>query len=250
MKTMIPQKAKMRSVFTVLGLIGAAAAIAFLFIGVGHSLSLLATGRVGEVGRTITRGQWELVAGSIVVFLAFLALIPMRVKRDWRPHGIYAAFIVSLFAEMFGFPLTAYFLSTALGLTFFEERFLRYMYTLGMPLGSLVTFLGVLLVILGWKEVYRAADRMATRGIYRVIRHPQYLGIILITAGWLVHWPTLPGLLMWPILTLLYYRLAVREDRYLAEKFGQEFRDYAEKKPMFLPLRRKEESRLAKRETQ
>lgn len=224
-------------------------AITFLSIGIGHSLSLLATGKVGEAARAITRSRWELVAGSVAVFLAFLALAPICVKRDWRSHGLYVAFIVSLFAEMFGFPLTAYFLSTVLGLTFFEERFLRYMYTIGMPLGSLITFLGVLLVILGWKEVYRAKDRLATGGIYRVIRHPQYLGIILITAGWLVHWPTLPVLLMWPVLALLYVRLAVREDRYLAEKFGQEFRAYAEKTPMFLPSRRKGESRLARRET-
>ncbi|HEX9616826.1 MAG TPA: isoprenylcysteine carboxylmethyltransferase family protein [Anaerolineales bacterium] len=238
-----------QTALSVLGLIGTAVAIAFLFIGVGHSLSLLATGKVSEAARTITRGQWELVAGSILVFLAFLALIPVRVKRDWKSHGLYTAFIVSLFAEMFGFPLTAYFLSTALGLTFFEQQFLRYMYALGMPLGSLVTFLGVLLVILGWKEVYPAADRLATGGICRVIRHPQYLGIMLITAGWLVHWPTLPGLLMWPVLALLYVRLAVQEEKYLAEKFGQEFRAYAEKTPMFLPWRREGESPFAGRET-
>lgn len=248
METMSLQKSRMRSVFTILGLIGAAVAITFLFIGVGHSLSLLATGRVGEAARAITRGQWELVAGSIAVFLAFLALIPIRMKRDWRSHGLYVAFIVSLFAEMFGFPLTAYFLSTALGLTLFEERFMGYMYALGMPLGSLITFLGVLLVILGWKEVYRARDRLATGGIYRVMRHPQYLGILLVTAGWLVHWPTLPGLLMWPVLVLLYVRLAIREDRYLAEKFGKEFQVYAEKTPMFFPSRRKGESPFAGRE--
>ena len=243
------QKLKMRFVFAVLGLVGATAAIAFLFMGVSHSLSLLSTGRVGEAARTIARGRWELVTGSIALFLAFLALIPMRVKRDWRSHGLYVAFIVSLFAEMFGFPLTAYFLSTALGLTFFEPWFMRYMYTLGMPLGSLITFLGVLLVILGWKEVYRARDRLATGGIYRVIRHPQYTGILLVTAGWLVHWPTLPGLLMWPVLVLLYVRQAVQEEKYLAEKFGQDFRDYAAKTPMFLPLKRKGESPFAGRET-
>lgn len=238
MDTLEPQRRRTRSVFTALGLLGAALAITFLFLGVGHSLSLLATGRVGEAARTITRGHWELVAGSTAVFLAFLALIPVRVKRDWRSHSLYAAFIVSLFAEMFGFPLTAYFLSTALGLTLFERRFMGYMYSVGMPLGSLITFLGVLLVILGWKEVYRARDSMATGGIYAYIRHPQYLGIMLITAGWLVHWPTLPGLLIWPLLTWLYLRLAAREELFLAEKFGQEFRAYAAKTPMLLPFRR------------
>ena len=240
----------MRNVFTLLGLIGAALAIVFLFSGAAHSLALLSMVRPSDLesmihGATIHRGQWDWVIVSIAVFLLFLALIPVRLKRDWRTHGVYVAFIVSLFAEMFGFPLTAYFLSTALGLTLFEERFIFYMDTIGMPLGSLITFLGVLLVILGWKEVYRAPDHLATGGIYRYLRHPQYLGIILVTAGWLVHWPTLPGLLIWPVLGLLYYRLAVQEEKYVAEKFGQEFWAYAEKTSMFLPLRVHRKSHLS-----
>lgn len=178
-----------------------------------------------------------MVAVSIVLFVVFLALIPVRLRRDWRPHGIYAAFIVSLFAEMFGFPLSAYFLSTILGLTFFERQFMLYMYKIGMPLGSLITFVGVLLIILGWREAYRARDQLATQGIYRHLRHPQYLGILLVTAGWLVHWPTIPSLIMWPIIVLLYYRLSLREDKFLADRFGEEYRQYAEKTPMLLPLR-------------
>ncbi|MDR5694379.1 MAG: methyltransferase [Armatimonadota bacterium] len=226
-----------RDVLTILALIGTAAALAGLFIGIGHSLIVWATGRVRESDLAITRGRWDLVAVSIAAFMAFLALIPVRIKRDWRAHGIYVAFIISLFAEMFGFPLTVYFLSTAFGLTVFEKKFMLYMLRIGMPIGSLITFLGVLLVLLGWREVYRAKDRLATQGIYRYLRHPQYLGILLVTAGWLVHWPTIPGLVMWPILALLYYRLALQEDRYLAGKFGEEFWTYAKKTPMFLPLR-------------
>ena len=227
----------MRIVISVLGLIGAAAASVFLLTGASHSLAMLALGRVSGLDGTIRQGRWEWVAVTVAVFLVFLALIPVKLKRDWRSHGVYAAFIISLFAEMFGFPLTAYFLSSALGLTLFEERFVLYMFTIGMPLGSLITLLGVLLVILGWRKVYRAADHLATGGIYRVLRHPQYLGIILVTVGWLVHWPTLPGLLIWPVLVLLYYRLAVREEKYLAERYGQEFWVYAEMTPMFLPIR-------------
>lgn len=225
------------NLLSILALIGVALAVAFLFIGVGHSLIVLTSGRVSESALTIQRGRWEWVAASIAVFLAFLALIPVRLKRDWRSHGIYAAFVISLFAEMFGFPLTAYFLSILLGLTFFERQFMLYMYKIGMPLGSLITFMGVLLVVLGWREVYRAKDRLATRGLYSYLRHPQYLGLLLVTAGWLVHWPTIPGLVMWPLLVLLYYRLSVREEKYLAETFGNEYWAYAEKTPGLLPFR-------------
>lgn len=232
-----PRGARTRRLLTIVALTGTALAIAFLFVGVGHSMIVLSSGRIGQNQLAIDRGRWDLVAVSIVLFVVFLALIPVRLRRDWRPHGIYAAFIVSLFAEMFGFPLSAYFLSTILGLTFFERQFMLYMYKIGMPLGSLITFVGVLLIILGWREAYRARDQLATQGIYRHLRHPQYLGILLVTAGWLVHWPTIPSLIMWPIIVLLYYRLSLREDKFLADRFGEEYRQYAEKTPMLLPLR-------------
>lgn len=222
---------------TVIAFIGVALAVTFLCIGVGHSLIMLTTDKLSAYRLTFNQGHWELVAASIAVFLAFLALIPVRLKRAWRAHGIYVAFVISLFAEMFGFPLSVYFLSSILGLTFFEKEFILYMYRIGMPLGSLITLLGILLIGLGWREVYRAKDQLATRGIYSYLRHPQYLGLLLVTAGWLVHWPTLPGLVMWPVLVLLYYRLARQEDRYLAEKFGPEYWVYAEKTPMLFPLR-------------
>ncbi len=221
----------------VLGLGGAALAAAVLVVGAGHALVLLATGRLGDDLLTISRGRWDLVVGSVAVFVAFLALIPVRVRRDWRSHGIYAAFVVSLFAEMFGFPLTAYVLSAGVGLTLFERQFMRYMYTVGMPVGSVITCAGVLLVVLGWREIYRARGALATGGVYRYVRHPQYLGILLVTAGWLVHWPTLPGLAMWPVLVILYYRLARREDAYLDREFGDAYRAYARRTPMLLPVR-------------
>src|SRR3989304_5506936 len=203
-------------------LLGSAAAVAALFVGVAHSVMILATEKIANEDLTILRGNWVLVAASIAVFLAFFALIPVRLKKDWRSHGIYAAFIISLFAEMFGFPLSVYFISGIVGMPFIEKDFMLYMLRIGMPVGSLVTFIGVLLILLGWREIYRTRNQLVTRGVYGYLRHPQYLGIILVAGGWLVHWPTIPGAVLWPLLVALYYRLSRREDKYLAETFGRQ----------------------------
>jgi protein-S-isoprenylcysteine O-methyltransferase Ste14 len=224
-----------RDLMVTSALVGSALAIAALFIGVAHSVMILTTGKLASGELTILRGNWALVAASIGAFLAFLALIPLRLKKDWRSHGIYAAFIISLFAEMFGFPLSVYFLSGIVGMPLLEKDFMQCMLEIGMPLGSLVTFLGVLLIILGWREIYRARGQLATRGVYRYLRHPQYLGIILVAGGWLVHWPTIPGAVLWPLLVGLYYRLSRREDKYLAETFGRQYSEYAAKTPMLFP---------------
>jgi len=104
-----------------------------------------------------------------------------------------------------------------------------------MPVGSIITFIGVLLIILGWREIYRSKNELASNGIYTHVRHPQYLGILLVAGGWIVHWPTIPGLAMFPILTALYWRLAKREDRFLEQKYGDAFREYARRTPMMIP---------------
>ncbi len=180
-------------------------------------------------------GRWDLVAASIVLFVVFLLFIPFRKKVGWRAHGAYTSFIIALFAEMFGFPLTIYFISSYFGRISFQNDFLSYMNSTGMPIGLIITGFGLLLVVAGWRPIYRAKEELVTKGVYHYVRHPQYVGLLLVTLGWLIHWPTIPTLLMWPILVVMYYRLAKQEEKEMDERFGERYLLYKENVPMFIP---------------
>lgn len=181
--------------------------------------------------------RWDLVVISVILFVSLLAFA-FRRRADWQSHGIYIAFIVALFAEMFGIPLTIYFVSSYFNWLNFQDSFLSYMNTTGMPIGLVITGLGMLLVAVGWKRIYRVSEGLVTDGIYGHVRHPQYLGFILITGGWLIHWPTIPTVLMWPVLVAMYYRLARKEESIMRERFGEEYLEYSIKVPMIIPFSR------------
>jgi len=106
-----------------------------------------------------------------------------------------------------------------------------------MAIGGLVMLAGMSLVALGWRKVHRAGDKLVTDGIYGIIRHPQYLGFVLITAGMLIHWPTLLTLVMFPILLAAYLHLAKKEGKDLAGRFGKDYHRYERLVPAFIPIR-------------
>ena len=166
--------------------------------------------------------------------------------REWAGAGLVQAFIVALYAEMYGFPLTIYALTTFLPIRIplvhnsghLWATLLGYGDTgdlIEMLVGSVLLGVGLVMIVRGWVRIYFASGGMVTDGIYSLTRHPQYTGIFLAVLGQLIHWPTIPTLLLSPAIFWLYVRLAKREERLMLEKFGATYHDYQRHVPMFFP---------------
>ncbi|HET9139285.1 isoprenylcysteine carboxylmethyltransferase family protein [Actinophytocola sp.] len=198
-------------------------------------------------------GLWPLVILNTALFVAFaVSFFHPHSRRDWRAMGAFTAFLVALFTEMYGIPLTIYLLGSWLGSRF---PLLRDTHAGGHLWNDLIGWTGdphlspfhlasylaigggFILIAVAWRHLHDAAQTgtLATAGPYARVRHPQYDGFLLVMIGFLLQWPTIPTLIMFPILVLVYTRLARSEERDVAQRYGEEWTTYATRTPAFLP---------------
>jgi protein-S-isoprenylcysteine O-methyltransferase Ste14 len=181
-------------------------------------------------------GQGGLIGLNILIVIAFLVFLPYRRSTEgtWRSQGAFIAFVIALMTEMFGWPLLIFLLSPVIEIPSLREWAHRTLGHAGPIIGTWLSMIGLLLIVLGWRQIHKA-EHLVTTGIYRFMRHPQYTGIFLFTLGWILHWPSVITLVLWPILMAAYVWLARREEREIAEKFGEEYSRYARRTPRFFP---------------
>lgn len=200
-------------------------------------------------------GLWlvAVVNAAVFILFAFSFFKPMT-ARDWRSLGAFSAFIVALFAEMYGFPLTLYLLAGWLGYRYpaldplshdaghlWPVLFGWSMNPHWSPFHVLSFVLiggGFWLIASAWRVLHEAqrSGHLATTGPYARLRHPQYAGFALVMIGFFLQWPTLLTGLMLPVLLWMYWRLARREEREVEAAFGERYRAYARRVPAFFPL--------------
>ncbi len=192
--------------------------------------------------------NWFLVCFYILLVGGFLyGILRPRRRTEWRSAGMAQGWVIALYAEMYGLPLTMYLVAWWTGQTEYATDHFRghawaYLFGWGDSgailcdvTGQVLIVAGAVLALVGWRKIYRGRGELVRTGLYRRIRHPQYSGFFLFLVGSIVNWPTLITVVMMPVLCGVYYRLAKQEETDALARYGEPYRQYQAVSGMFWP---------------
>lgn len=202
-----------------------------------------------EAQQATLGGTWAITVFMIILVSWFIyKYLTPKSFREWRNLGLIQAFIVALYAEMYGFPLTIYILTSFFEFDIPWIHFKGHLWSsllglgeewaiIEMIVGFAFVFAGLSLIMRGWKQIYEVKNEelLVTDGLYRYMRHPQYTGIFLAVFGQIVHWPTIPTIILFPFIVAAYLHLARKEEQLMLARFGDDYGIYINRVPMFFP---------------
>ncbi|HSN65775.1 MAG TPA: isoprenylcysteine carboxylmethyltransferase family protein [Fusibacter sp.] len=192
--------------------------------------------------------NWLGVLFFIAIYSSVLLFIPFYKKMDKKPRGTYLAFIIAFAIEMHGIPFSMWVISWIIGKNLpvgilWGHTFFSSIGFWGMYINIMCAILAISLIINGWYNIYKkywsketGKGTLVKTGIYKYIRHPQYAGLLLLSFGMIVEWATLPMLIMFPIMIVMYVRLAKREEKDMILEFGDAYQSYMKSTKMFIPF--------------
>lgn len=192
----------------------------------------------GSVALFTVKGQWWFAALNILIFVSLLLLLN-RKDADWKTYGLFSAFVISLFVEMYGTSLALYFISAnILGAPLASGHPVLFNldilgvglgFDLWMSFGAVVIISGMLIITLGWHQLWSSKHELFTGGLYKYSRHPQYVGFLYTIWGWMIAWPTITTLVFTPILTYAYIHAARKEEKRMLAADDGKYKEYMEK---------------------
>ena len=192
--------------------------------------------------------NWFAVLFFIVLYGVVILFMPFYKKMDKKPRGIYLAFLIAFAIEMHGIPFSMYVISWIVGKNLPEG--ILWGHTLvssigfwGMYVNMVCATTALFLIINGWYNIYKkywsketGTGSLVKDGIYRYVRHPQYTGLLLLSFGMMAEWATLAMLILYPVMLVMYVRLAKEEEKDMLREFKDEYREYMKNTKMFIPF--------------